>query len=41
MARVTSWEHNRQTFAQEVLKIEKHENKKGDAKVLISIFYTN
>ena len=30
MARVTSWEHNRQTFAQKVLKIEKHENKKGD-----------
>ena len=39
MARVTSWVHNRQTFAQEELKIEKHENKNGDTKVLISFLF--
>ena len=39
MARVTSWEHNHQTFAQEVLKIEKDENKKGDDAKSVNFYF--
>ena len=39
MARVTYWEHNCQTFAKEVLKIEKHENKKGDDAKSVNFYF--